>query len=164
MTASNLNLFIVNNDPAIVTTLHNYLEKKFGPIFNVSVFNTGREALEKVDRSTQVVVLDNYLVGENGTDVRKSIKTKNPYARVIMYKSNEDAVHEINRYREITPVNKGEGPGGQWSRIGRPLHRIFTYPIHFLVKEFGVNKFVAIFLLSFITVLLVVYIAMQIIQ
>jgi len=161
MTATNLNLFIVNNDPAIVTTLRNYLEKKFGPMFNVSVFNTGYEALEQVNQSTQVVVLDNYLVGENGTDVRKSIKKKNPYARVIMYSTNEDAVHEINRYREITPVGVGQGPG-QWSQIRRPIHRFFTYPIHILVKEFGVNKFVAIFLLSFITVLAIVYISMQI--
>jgi len=100
MEAMALNLFIINNNPAIVIETKNYLEKRFGPTLNIFTFNTGVDALLALDPETNLVILDNYLEGENGTDIRKKVKSKNHKTQVIMQCPNDEMAIAIEVYRQ----------------------------------------------------------------
>lgn len=95
-----LNLFIINNDPSIVTGIKNYLDKRFGETINILTFNTGKDALLELNQNTNLVILDNYMEGENGTDIRKQIKKENHKTQVIMLCSNEDLAVAIEIYKQ----------------------------------------------------------------
>ncbi len=51
-----------------------------------------------------------------------------------------------------------------WKRISTLVSNILLAPIKVIVREFGVSKFAAIFLTTFISVGLVVFIAMQLMK
>ena len=92
---------------------------------------------------------------EKGTDVLKSIKKINPKTEVIMLSCNEDMGVAIDSFRKGATdyVVKGDKA---WKKITHIVRDIITYPIRILVQEFKVSKFVAIFLLTFITMGIIV--------
>lgn len=143
------NLFIIDDDVLSSTLLKHHLNDKFGATFNISNFTNGKSALEKVDENTSIVILDYYLEGENGNDVLKSIKEINPKTEVIMLSSNEDIAIAIESFRKGATdyVIKGDKSSKKITHI---IYAILAYPIRFIVREFGVSKFLAIFLLTFV--------------
>lgn len=160
MNTAGTNLFIVDDNPLMVLGLKNYLEHRFGTSINIFTFGTGKSALEKVDGDTGIVILDYYLDGENGNDVLKSIKKINPNTEVIMLTSNEDIATAIESFRKGATdyVVKGDKA---WKKISSLVYGIVTYPIRLLVREFGVSKFLAIFVLTFITMGVAVFFVMR---
>lgn len=150
-----LNLFIVDDNKMVVTGLKNYLKDKFGKALNISTFATGEECLNNLDEDTNVVILDYFLEDKNGNEVLKSIKKMNPDTEVIMLSSNEEVGVIIESFR-LGAKDFVVKDIGAWEKIIQLVNRIFTAPIHFVVREFKVTKYVAIFLLTFFTMLVVV--------
>jgi DNA-binding NtrC family response regulator len=163
MQTQGINLFIVDDNKLLVTDLKHYLQNKFGSNLNVSTFNTGESCLEKVDKETHIVILDYGLEGKNGLEVLESIKTVNPKTEVIMFSSNENIVIAIDSFRMGAKdyVIKGQG---SWKKITKLVENIITEPIRLLVREFGVSKYTAIFLLTFVTMGIVIYSVLQAIK
>ncbi len=165
MIAQKLNLFIVDDNQLMIAGLRNYLDNRFGTNLNISTFNTGASALEKVDSNTGIVILDYTLEGEkeNGNEILRSIKKINPKTEVIMLSSNEDMGIAIDSFRNGATdyVVKGEN---SWMKITSLVLNIITYPIRVMVKEFGISKYFAIFILTFSIVGLGVYFALQLIK
>lgn len=155
METQGMNLFIVDDNRLMVSTLKEYLQNKFGVSVKISTFNDGESCLEKVDKDTHIVILDYFLNGKNGLDVLKAIKEINSKTEVIMLSNNEDIGLAIETFRAGAKdyVVKGQG---SWIKISKAVKLILTEPIRMLVREFGVSKFSAIFLLTFFTMGLVV--------
>jgi DNA-binding NtrC family response regulator len=144
-----INLFIVDDDVLSSTLLKHHLNEKFGANISISTYIDGKSALQKIDKNTSIVILDYFLEGENGNDVLKSIKEINPKTEVIMLSSNENIAIAIESFRKGAKdyVIKGEKASKKITHI---VYDIIAYPIRFIVREFGVSKFLAIFLLTFI--------------
>ena len=144
-----MNLFIVDDNKLIVSDLKIFLNHKFGNDLNISTFNDGESCLAKVDKDTDIVILDYFLNGKNGTEVLKEIKNKNPNTEVIMLSSNDDIASAIESFRGGAKdyVIKGQGA---LSKISKIVYQIITEPIRIIVREFGVSKYVAIFFLIFV--------------
>lgn len=149
METQGMNLFIVDDNNLMVSTLKQYLQNRFGVGVNISTFSDGESCLEKVDKDTQIVILDYYMDGKNGLETLKCIKAINPKTEVIMLSSNEDMALAVETFRAGANdyVIKG---GGAWKKITKLVEHIITEPIRIMVREFGVSKFTAIFLLTFV--------------
>ena len=150
METQGMNLFIVDDNESMVIVLKQYLQNRFGASLRILTFNDGESCLEKVDKETNIVILDYFMEGKNGLEVLKSIKAINPKTEVIMLSSNEDIGLAIETFRAGAKdyVVKGYG---YWKRITKIVNYIITEPIRIMIREFGVSKFMAIFLLTFIT-------------
>lgn len=159
MQAQGMNLFIVDDDKLVVSDLKIYLNHRFGNDVNISTFYDGESCLEKLDKDTHVVILDYNLNGQNGLEILKQIKEKNPKTEVIMLSGNEDIALAIQSFRGGASdyVIKGQGA---LKKISKLVFNIITEPIRIIVREFGVSKFMAIFLLTFVIMGVVVAIVM----
>ncbi len=156
METQGLNLFIVDDNKLMVTALKQYLMNRFGASLKISTFDNGESCLEKVDKETQIVILDYFLEGKNGLEILKSIKEINPKTEVIMLSSNEDVGLAIETFRNGATdyVIKGVS---SWKKVTKLVDRIITEPIRAMVREFGVPKFMIIFFVTFIAMGTVVY-------
>jgi DNA-binding NtrC family response regulator len=155
MTTQGLNLYIVDDNEMMVTALKQYLKKRFGNALKISTFFDGESCIKKIDRETDIVVLDYYMDGKNGLETLKSIKEINPETEVIMLSSNEDIGLAIESFREGASDFIIKGPTA-WSKLTLLIGNIFTAPIRIIVREFGVSKFIAIFFMTFLTIGLIV--------
>jgi len=130
-----LNLFIVDDDKLLALELKVHLHHKFGSDINISTFYDGESCLEKIDKTTQIVILDYFLDGKNGLDTLRLIKEKNPKTEVIMLSNSDDIVIAIETFRAGAKdyVIKGEGSLKTLSKL---LTRIVTAPVRIIVKGF----------------------------
>jgi DNA-binding NtrC family response regulator len=160
MKTQGLNLFIVDDNKTLVTTLEKYLINRFGPDIRISSFYDGESCLAKVDKDTSIVILDYYMDGKNGVDVLKLIKAINPKTEVIMLTNNEDIAIAIEAFRAGASDYVIKGPSA-WKKITQLVSHVITAPIRILVREFGISKYLAIFLMTFITIGAVVICAMM---
>lgn len=161
MEAQGMNLFIVDDDKLIVSTLKHYLQNRFGSSLRISTFNDGESCLDKVDEKTNIVILDYFLDGKDGLEVLKSIKAINPKTEVIMFSSNEDVAVAIETFRAGAKDYVVKGVGAL-RRIAQLVNYIITEPIRIMVREFGVTKYTAIFLLTFIAMGILVFFILKI--
>jgi ActR/RegA family two-component response regulator len=154
------NLFIVDDDSLMATALEQSLKTRFGTGIQVSTFNDGESCLEKINKETDIVILDYFLEGKNGLEILKSIKVANPKTEVIMLSGNDNIILAIETFRSgaIDYVVKGRG---SWNKIIKVVNHIITEPIRIIVREFGVSKFMAVFFLTFITMGVVVASVLQ---
>jgi DNA-binding NarL/FixJ family response regulator len=155
METQGMNLFIVDDNRLMVTDLKHYLQNRFGVSLRISTFNDGVSCLEKVDNEIHIVILDYFMKGKNGLEVLKSIKAINPKIEVIILSCNEDIALAIETFRAGATdyVIKGQGA---WTKVTKLVNYIITEPIRIMVREFGVSKYMAIFLLTFVTMGIVV--------
>ena len=163
MKTQGLNLFIVDDNKLMVTTLKHYLQNRFGFDLNISTFNDGESCLAKVDKETNIVILDYFMEGKNGLEVLESIKTINPKTEVIMLSNNEDVALAIKAFRAGATDYVVKGPSS-WKKITKLVSHVITAPIRLMVKEFGISKYMAIFLLTFVTMGIVVICALQLMK
>lgn len=150
METQGINLFIVDDNNLMVTTLQQYLQNRFGLGLKISTFSDGESCLEKVDAKTNIVILDYYMDGKDGLETLKLIKAINPKTEVIMLSSNEDMGLAVETFRAGANDYVVKGSGA-WRKITKLVEHIITEPIRIMVREFGVSKFTAIFLLTFVT-------------
>lgn len=160
MKTQGLNLFIIDDNSLVSTNLRNFLNTRFGKDLSISTFLTGASALKEINKDTDIVILDYDLGGENGNDVLKSIKSINSDTEVIMFTSNDEIATAIESFKNGASdyVIKGDK---SLKKIVSLINKIITYPINIMVREFGISKFVAIFLLTFVSVGVVVFTVMQ---
>jgi len=167
MKTQTLNVFILNDNATIADKLKSFLTRRFGERLNVSLFSTSETFFNKLDKSIDLVVLDDYLydevtnTGSNVTELVKKVKEMNDRAEVIILSSEEGVEATVNAMRfnadgKIYPNKKGA-----WSKVHLALYKIANYPISFLVNEFRVSKFVAIFTMTFLTMAVVVLITLH---
>ncbi len=156
METQKLNLFIVDDNKSLVAALKQYLQNKFEENINISTFYDGESCLEKINQYTDMVILDHFLNGKNGLEVLKEIKEINPKTEVIMLTSNEDIALAIESFRAGATDYVVKGPSS-WKKLTKLIHHVITEPIRIIVREFGVSKFMAIFLLTFLTMGAVVF-------
>ncbi|MBA3663078.1 MAG: response regulator [Bacteroidetes bacterium] len=158
MNTSALNLFIVDDNMLTVTDLKYYLQNRFGTGINISTFSDGDSCLKKVDKETNVVILDYFMEGKNGLETLKLIKDINPKTEVIMLSGNDDIGIAIDSFRlgATDYVTKGQG---SLKKITKLVYYIITAPIRILGEEFGVSKFVAVLLTTFIALGIITFVA-----
>ena len=135
METQGINLFIVDDNRLVVTTLKQYLQSKFGDSLRISTFDDGESCLKKIDKQTHIVILDYFMKDKNGLEGLKSIKAINPKTEVIMLSSNEDIEAAIKLFRAGAKdyVVKGDG---SWDKIIKLVAGIITKPIRIIVKGF----------------------------
>lgn len=160
MNTQGLNLFIIDDNQLAATGLKIYLNNRFGTNLTISTFNTGASALTEVDANTAIVILDYQLEGENGNDILKSIKKINPTTEVIMLSSNENIATAIESFRNGATdyVVKGEKA---WKKVTSLVYGVITYPVRIMVREWGLNKYLALFILTFVVMGIVAYLSVQ---
>ena len=135
MGTQKLNLFIVDDNRLTATTLELYLKNRFGDGLHISAFYDGESCLKKIDKATDVVIIDYFMKDSNGLEVLKSIKTLNPKTEVIMLSNNEDIAIAIELFRAGAKdyVIKGFG---SWKKIGNVINNFVTKPIRVIIKGF----------------------------
>jgi DNA-binding NarL/FixJ family response regulator len=94
MSTQALNLVIIDDNPLMVTGLQRFLEIKFEDKLNISAYQSGEQALEKIDRSTNIIILDYFLNtlqkdAANGMEILQIIKKRYPGIHIIMLSSQE---------------------------------------------------------------------------
>ena len=155
METRKLNLFIVDNNEFGARKLQEYLDSKFSDHLNISVFSDGKSGLEKVDRDTDMVILDNSMEGNKGVDILKAIKNANAATQVIMLSDNEQMAEAIEAYQAGAKTVVVKGPGS-WKKITVLVTRIVTAPIRFIVRELDISSRLAVFIMSFLTIAFIV--------
>lgn len=145
-----LNLFIVDDNKSMVVALKHYIQSKFGNNVNISTFYDGESCVKEVNKNTDFVILDYFLEGKNGLEVLKEIKDINPKTEVIMLSSNNDIDLVIKSLKNGAADYVVKGPTA-WKRVSTIISDVVTAPIRIIVREFGVSKFMAIFLMTFLT-------------
>lgn len=149
-----IGLFIVDNDPSVSTTLRNFLELHFGDLLTISIFNSGAEALAAIDQKTEIIILENYLTGETGTDIRHSIKKKNRLIQVLSLGADREIIDAIEIYSTGKRRSMLFEPGKR--TLLTPVYKALTYPGRKLAKEFEVSEVLAVVLTSIFFVGIVV--------
>lgn len=92
-----LNLFIVADNALVVNGLKHYLRNQFEDI-EVTNFYDSRSCLKKINKQTQIVVIDQNINDKTGVDTLRSIKTINPETEVVVHTSREDVAAFLNLY------------------------------------------------------------------
>lgn len=163
METQGTNLFIVDDNLLSAEDLKHYLQNRFGKDIIVTTFENGESCLLKVNNETHIVILNYFLEGKNGLEILKSIKKINPNTEVIMLSGKEDIGLAIETFRAGAKDYIIEG-SSSWKRISKLVSNILLAPIKIIVREFGVSKFAAIFLTTFISLGAVVFIVMQLMK
>jgi len=163
MNKKELNISIVEEDEATGVKLRDYLTKRFGDCIRVSTFRDDESCLEKVDSNTHVVILNHSLEGTRGMEVLKSIKEMNANTEIIMLSDKEDIALAIESFQAGANTTVVKGTGSR-RKVSVHVKRILMAPIRIIVIELGLSQRIAMFLMSFVTVGIVVLFAMYIIN
>jgi DNA-binding NtrC family response regulator len=142
-----LNLFIVDDNRSMVMALKQYLSSRFGGKLAITTFSDGESCLEKIDEQTDVVILDYFMDGKNGNEILRAIKELNPRTEVIMLSSNESVETAVESFR-LGAKNFVVKNTNAWRKISILVETIVIKPFRY-VWEFGVTKFLALFLGTF---------------
>ncbi len=160
MTNQTLNLFIVEDDPENALKLHQFLDTRFGTIFNISTFTDAVTAISKVDKNTSVVVLDYDYFGEEGNKIVDLIKITNKKTKVIILSNNEDIFSAIDSYRNEAD-NYLLKEKGVKKKLSTTLFEIVTYPANYLQMKYSVSQFFAYLIFLFVVVGILVTLGMM---
>ena len=155
METQTLNLFIVDDNKSMVVALKHYIQNRFGKGIKISTFYNGESCIKEVNNTTDIVILDYSLEGKNGLEILKEIKKINQKTEVVMLSNNTDIDLVIESLKNGATDYVVKGPSS-WNRLTTLISRIVTAPIRIIVREFGVSKFMAIFLMTFATMGVVV--------
>lgn len=159
MTNQTQNLFIVEDNPETALKLHQFLDTRFGTVFNISTFTDAVTALSKVDENTSVVVLDYDYFGIEGNKIVDFIKNINKKTKVIILSNNDEIFTAIDSYR-----NEGDNyllkEKGVKKKLSTTLFEIVTYPANYLQMKYSVSQFFVYLVFLFIVVGFLVFLGM----
>ncbi len=159
MTNQTQNLFIVEDNPESALKLHQFLDTRFGTVFNISTFTDAVTALSKVDENTSVVVLDYDYFGIEGNKIVDFIKNINKKTKVIILSNNDEIFTAIDSYR-----NEGDNyllkEKGVKKKLSTTLFEIVTYPANYLQMKYSVSQFFVYLVFLFIVVGFLVFLGM----
>ncbi len=151
MKTESLNLFIVDDNKSMAQELKDYLLRRFGEGIRIITFSDRKNCLDKIDDTTNIVVLTHNVKNENSVEVVKSIKDINPETEVIMLSDRADIGLAIETFKAGAKGIVVKGPKSE-KKIGNLIVRIFTAPIRIIERELGLSERIAIFIMSFLTV------------
>ncbi|MCW3072502.1 MAG: hypothetical protein JWO44_2392 [Bacteroidetes bacterium] len=164
MDKQQLNVFIADEDKIMTTALHDDLKKQFGSGISITVYNDAKTCLEHIDDNTHLVILaydfKKKTGPSNGLELLKIIKKTHPLTEVVIHSSNDDmrvVLRSIRAGARGYVVKETDS----FSRIRAIVRRRFTEPIRKIITEFGVNKFIAVFVITFVLMGILVYIAVN---
>lgn len=107
-------IFIIDDEPLLTEMLSDYLLSK-NKSFSIQSFSTGEEALQQLESSPDLVVLDYYLNSKekeaaNGIDILKEIKEQNKALPVVMLSSQKSysTAAKTIMYGAVHYVEKGQ--------------------------------------------------------
>jgi DNA-binding NarL/FixJ family response regulator len=159
-----LQVYIVDEDRIMTEALHADLKRKFGDRVKITVCNEPSKCVASVNDDTHLVILayDSKIKKEpvNGIDLIRQIKAKNPTVQVVVHSSNDDIKLVIDSLR-VGASNFVVKEQNSFSRIRSIINQRFTEPIRRILREFGVSKFVTIFLITFVVIGIVAYIFLK---
>lgn len=122
-------VFLVDDEPIQNEMLKDYLSERF--IYDLITFESGEEALEKMDLLPEVVILDFHLnshfpEAKDGVEILKELKEKWPDTFVIMLSGQDriDVAIDTMKYGAYDYVVKGESA---FSRVENILNNINAY-------------------------------------
>lgn len=159
MTNQTQNLFIVEDNPENALKLHQFLDARFGTVFNISTFTDAVTALSKVDENTSVVVLDYDYFGVEGNKIVDFIKNINKKTKVIILSNNEEIFTAIDSHRNEAD-NYLLKEKGVKKKLSTTLFEIVTYPANYLQMKYSVSQFFVYLVFLFIVVGFLVFIGM----
>ena len=159
MTNQTQNLFIVEDNPENALKLHQFLDTRFGTVFNISTFTDAVTALSKVDENTSVVVLDYDYFGVEGNKIVEFIKNINKKTKVIILSNNEEIFSAIDSHRNEAD-NYLLKEKGVKKKLSTTLFEIVTYPANYLQMKYSVSQFFVYLVFLFIVVGFLVFIGM----
>lgn len=142
----------------MAASLKSYLQKKFGDRLNITTFQSSENCLKNLDRQTHVVILDHHANSLQEVEMMRSIKAINPQTEVIMFTDEAGIAAELYRKGSRGYVTKNNY---LLNSIPRLINRTITEPARYIIREFGVSTFMAIFLTTFISMGLVVYFVLK---
>lgn len=160
MTNQTQNLFIVEDDQENALKLHQFLEKRFGTIYNIFTFTNAVQALTKVDKNTSVIVLDYGYFGDEGTKIVNFIKNINEKTKVIILSSNDDIGTTIDSYNQEGDEYLLKEKGVK-KKLNRTIFEIISYPANYLQMRYGVSQFFIYLVFLFLVVGILVFLGMQ---
>jgi DNA-binding NtrC family response regulator len=149
------NLFIVNKDHEKSQNLSNFISKTFGKTIIITNFIDGETCLKSINSKTDIVILDNSIHEPLNLELIKKIKTLNSKIEVVVFS------HENNIQTIIEAYKKGLDnfvikENGSVSKIRKILIKIINKPIQILAREFKISTYMATFLLTFISMAVIV--------
>ncbi len=160
MTNQTQNLFIVEDNQENSLKLHQFLEKRFGTIYNIFTFTNAVQALTKVDENTSVIVLDYDYFGDEGTKIVNFIKNINEKTKVIILSNNDEIGTEIDSYKpqgdEYLLKEKGVK-----KKLINTIFETISYPANYLQMKYGVSQFFVYLLFLFLIVGILVLFGMR---
>jgi DNA-binding NtrC family response regulator len=159
MKTQGLNIFIVDPDKAAGDDLKKFLDDRFGKRINVTTFIDGKSCLEEIETDTHLVIITCSPDDKNGLFLLKAIKSENPLTDVVLLSERDSIALAIESY-EAGAKNIIIRDGNAKNKVNSIVTAIFMAPIRIIVKELGLSQRLAIFLMSFLTIGLVVLIAM----
>jgi DNA-binding NtrC family response regulator len=160
MSTNPINLFVVDDDESMLTLVKNHLGRKFGQDVNVTTFTSGEACLEHINYETHIVILDYFLQrGENGLDILQLIKTINPHTEVIMLSNNEDIVAAIEAFKRGAREYVIKDPSSLKKISELTNKKIEQFKT--VVSEPNMQRFAALFFLTFATLAIVVTFIMR---
>ena len=162
MTDRIINIFIVDRNSQMLSSLKQYLHQNYGGGIKVSMFHTSQNCLEKVDANTNFVIMGYFLVGENEKELSNAIKSINPNTKTILFSSTADIeilldsflvglihqpIKKVFRLKEIIPH----------------LRRVVPERILRFKEDFSFSKYMAILLGTFILMGVIVFFVITVI-
>lgn len=159
MESQGLNLFIVDDNKSMVYALKQYLISRFGGKLKISTFYDGESCIENINEQTDVVILDYFLNRQNGNEILKSIKARNPKTEVIMLSANENLETALESFK-LGAKNYVVKGTSAWQKISKLVGSLIAHPLR-LITEYGVSRFVSIFVLTFIIMAVIVVLILK---
>jgi len=154
------NLFIVEDYLQTAKALKKFIEHKFGLFFHVTVFKNIDFALLEVNLNTSIVILNFEQKSIEGSDCYGLIKKINPLTEIIMYVGKDDTLEKINSIR--FRLNTGNFASKKKQRDLRNIYsRVGDIQVKLLGREIKLINLLSIFLLTFMSVGLVVFAVMK---
>ncbi len=165
METQSLNVFILNDDVMIAGKLRRYLKKRFGDKLNISLFFTSRSCLRMINGQVDLVVVDDYLQetahsGIPGIDMLQKVKQKDPKTQVVILSSDEDVATAVEAMK-LGAKDYIRNDRSAWQQILSIIDQTIQQPIRYLLSEFGVNVFMAVFFGTFISMGVITYLALH---
>lgn len=165
MKAQSLNVFILNDDVMVAGKLRRYLKKRFGDKLNISLFFNSRSCLRMLNGQVDLVVVDDYLQesthsGIPGLDMLQKVKERDPHTEVVILSSDEDVATAVEAMK-MGARSYIRNDRSAWQQILSIIDQTIQQPIRYLIAEYGVNVFMAVFFTVFAAMGIITYLALR---
>jgi len=157
MKTQKINIFIVDKNESASAELKKHLQNQFGANINISTFTDGKSCLEEVESNTHIVILNYSPEDKNGLNLLRAIKEVNHGTEVIMLTEHADITLAVESYQAGVKNLVVQGVDTR-NKITSLVTRIVMAPIKIIEKELGLSQRLAMFLMSFITIGVIVWI------